>query len=179
MKNALVVYSGWTGATKEIAHHIAQTLEKHGLQTQEISAEENIDLSTYDLIIIGTSIHASRTTSGFRKFLKQNIENLSDRPFAFFVSCANMMNDTDDSRAETLAWLHKGIQPYDSIEPISIGLFGGAVVTSGESFSGLNFFVRRIIKTMEKKMISDYGKADFRDWGKIEAWVLDLIKKTS
>lgn len=177
MKNALIIYSSWTGSTKEIAHHIAKTMGNFGFHTRVNSPENNIDFSPYDLIVIGTSIHAGRTTSSFRKFLQRYIEILSDLQVAYFVSCANMRNDTDESRAETLAWLNKGIQTFDSIEPISIGLFGGAVITSGESFQRLNFFNRRIIKAMEKKMVSEYGKSDFRDWERIEAWTVELIKK--
>jgi len=179
MKNALIICSSWTGSTKEIAHYIAKVLEKCYFQSKVISPEERVDFSPYDLIVLGTSIHAGLTTASFRKFLHKHIRDLSGRAVAYFVSCANMNNDTQETRSETLAWLQNGIQAYDSIKPISIGLFGGAIITSGESFLGLNFFIRHIIKAMKKKMVSEYGKSDFRDWEQIEAWALDLANKVN
>jgi menaquinone-dependent protoporphyrinogen oxidase len=177
MKKVLIIYSSWTGSTKEIADYIGKALHKNGFDVEVLSPKENVEFSPYDLIVLGTSIHAGQTTSSFRKFIQKHIADLSVRPVAYFVSCANMMNDTEESRAETLAWLQNGIRAYDSIKPISIGLFGGAVITSGESFLGLNFFIRRIIKAMKKKMVSEYGKSDFRDWQKIDAWTLELANK--
>jgi menaquinone-dependent protoporphyrinogen IX oxidase len=140
-----------------------------------ISAEEHTNLEKYDLIIAGTSIHATRTVSSFRKFLKSHLNQLSQKKVAYFVSCANMMNDTDESRNETLDWFNKAITPFGTIQPLSIGLFGGATVTSGEKFQKLNIFAKRIILAMEKNMLSEYGKTDFRDWEKIRLWASALI----
>jgi len=176
MKNALIIYSSWTGSTQEIAEHIAKTLEKNKFKAKVISAKEKPNLNEFDLIVIGTSVHAGRTLSDFRRFIKQNFEILTSKPIAFFVSCANMMHDTEESREETRAWLEKGIKNFSVLQPLSIGYFGGATKTSGKSFDKLNIFTRRIIQAMEKKMLSEYGKTDFRDWDKIEAWVIDLIQ---
>jgi len=175
INNAVVVYSSWTGSTKEIAEFIAKIFLDHTIPTDVVSAEEHTNIEKYDLIIAGTSIHASRTVSSFRKFLKLHLYQLSQKKVAYFVSCANMMNDTDKSRNETLGWFNKAITPFETIQPLSIGLFGGATVTSGEIFQKLNIFARRIILAMEKNMLSEYGKTDFRDWEKIRLWATELI----
>ncbi len=174
MVKVLLVFSSWTGSTKQIAEYIGNTLDKSGFSTTIISANEKIDVEQYQMIVLGTSIHAGKTISSFRKFLKRHHAVLAQKPVAFFVSCANMMHDTEESQNETMDWLNKAISPYTTIEPVSIGLFGGAVVTTGELFDQQNFFVRRIINLMEKNMIAEYGKSDFRDWEKIESWASSL-----
>jgi len=176
MKKALVVYSSWTGSTREIADYIAEIINKDLISVKTTSAKNmNIDLDDIDLCIIGTSIHAGRTMSSFRKFIKKNLKTLSNKTVAIFVSCANMMHNTEDSQQETLGWLNKTLKSFDNLKPISIGLFGGATITSGEDFKKLNIFLKRIILAMHKNMMSQYGKSDFRDWNKIEAWAKDLI----
>jgi len=177
MKNILIAYTSWTGSTKEIADHIAQSLNKTGMSTTVVSATEAIELHPFDLIIVGTSIHAGRTTASFKRFLSKYESTLSQKQVAFFVSCANMMNDTDETRAETFSWLEKTTRKFQSIKPISIGLFGGATITSGEAFQKLNIFIQRIIRAMEKKMVDEYGKTDFRDWEKIESWAFEIAAK--
>lgn len=177
IKNALIVYSTWTGSTREVGEYIANILNKRDVRTKVISAKDKVDLESYDLFIIGTSIHASLTISSFRSFLKSNQAILSENKVALFVSCANMMNDTEETRIETLGWLNKAIKPFQSIVPVSIGLFGGATITSGGTFDQLNIFARRIVSVMQKNMISEYGKSDFRDWEKIESWTIELINK--
>lgn len=175
LKNAVVVYSTWTGSTKEIAEYISKVFLDHNITTDVISADEQVNIQEYDLIIAGTSIHATRTVSSFRKFLKTHLEQLSQKNVAYFVSCANMMNDTEESRNETLGWFNKAILPFEKIQPLSIGLFGGATVTAGDKFQKLNIFAKRIILAMQKNMLSEYGKTDFRDWDKIRLWASELI----
>jgi len=172
----LIAFSSWTGATKEIAERIAVKLNQSGFETRVVSTKENINIQSFDLVIIGTSIHAGQTTRSFRRFLRANKELLSKKQVAYFVACANMMNDTAETRAETTTWLKKSTDKFNDIKPISIGLFGGATITSGVTFDGLNIFIRRIIKSMDQKMISEYGKSDFRDWEKIESWAFELTK---
>lgn len=176
MAHALVVYASWTGSTEEIADFIAKTLEKDGIKTKTSAARENVILDQYDLFILGTSIHAGKTVGSFRKFLKLNRAVLSSKPVAFFVSCANMMNDTEETRAETMKWLEKAISPYPQLQPVSIGLFGGAVLPENKQRKKQNFFLQRIIKAMERNMAAEYGKTDFRDWEIIESWAKDLAR---
>jgi menaquinone-dependent protoporphyrinogen IX oxidase len=81
-----------------------------------------------------------------------------------------MMEDKEENRAETLSWLMKVTDKFPNVQPISIGLFSGAVTTESEEYKKVNFFIKKIIQSMKQKMEEDYGKSDFRDWGKIEEW---------
>ena len=87
------------------------------------------------------------------------------------------MVDSEENRSETLAWLEQAIGIYKNFKPKSIGLFGGATLTSGDKFKNLNLIIKRIIKAMDKKMIEEFGTSDFREWESIHKWTEELINK--
>jgi menaquinone-dependent protoporphyrinogen IX oxidase len=88
-----------------------------------------------------------------------------------------MMNDSQDNEEETLAWLDRVIGKYKKFKPLSIGLFGGATLTDGDDFNKLNVFIRKTITAMNKKMVDEHGRSDFRDWEFIHSWAEEVIKK--
>ena len=94
-----------------------------------------------------------------------------------FVVCANMMKDSEANREETLAWLDRVIGKYDNFKPLSIGLFGGAALTTGDDFNKLNVLIRKTISAMNKKMVDEHGRSDFRNWEFIRSWTEGVIKK--
>lgn len=177
MKKVLVAYATWSGATGEVAERIGTVLKNNNLSVDVLPANKVKKVSDYQAIILGTSIHASMTVGGFRKFLSKFNKVMTSLPVAYFVVCANMMEDKIENRQETLAWLKKTTDKYPQVQPVSIGLFGGAVTTTGKDYDKLNFLLKKMIDSMKQKMEQDYGKSDFRDWEKIEAWSKVLVKE--
>jgi len=175
MSRVLVAYATWAGATKEVAETIADTFQRNGLNAEVHDAGKIDAIDEYDGIILGTSIHATKPVHGFSKFLRRFNEKLSNKPIAFFTVCANMMEDCEENRTETLGWLHNATGKYPHLNPVSVGLFGGAVVTESKEYNSLFVLVRKIIDAMKKKMVEDYGKSDFRDWEKIRNWSEEII----
>ena len=177
MKKVLITYSTWAGATHEVANEIGKIFQANLFDIEVIAANESKNIDTYDAILLGTSIHAGQTVKSFRRFIKHNIDILIKKPTALFVVCANMMNDSADNREETLAWLGKVIGKYPKFKPLSIGLFGGAMLINGDDFNKLNVLIRKTITAMNKKMVDDHGRSDFRDWEAIHSWSEAVIKK--
>ena len=177
MKKALIAYSTWAGATHEIAEAISKVFQSNSFDIDVSPANECKNIDNYDVILLGTSIHAGQTVKSFRNFIKQNIDILVNKPTAIFIVCANMMFDSENNKDETLAWLDKVLEKYEKFNPISIGLFGGATLTDGEDFKKLNIFIRKIITAMNKNMVAKHGKSDFRNWESINIWAESVIKK--
>ena len=179
MKKVLIVYSSWAGTTHEIANEVGKVFQEYSYNVDVIRADDPIISKNYNAYIIGTSIHAGQTVRSFRQFIKKNLDTLKNKPTAVFVVCANMMNDTEKNRQETLTWLNNAIGKYDVLKPISIGLFGGAFITEGNDFNALNFLIRKMIVSMKKKIIEDQEKTDFRDWESIRGWAVNLATSIS
>jgi len=177
MKRALIAYSTWTGVSKSIAEEISKVFVEKGISSDLFNAKEVSSITEYDLIVLGTSIHAFNTVRGFNKFLRKFHNELEKKKTAFFVVCANMMEDNEENRIETSGWLEKATGRYPDIHPISIGLFGGAVIDDSTEYKKQSIVVRKIINAMKEKMVEDYGKSDFRDLSKVREWVLDLTKR--
>ena len=177
MKKVLIAYSTWAGSTHEVANEIGKVFQANSFDVDVIAANESKSIDTYEAILLGTSIHAGQTVKSFRQFIKQNIDVLIKKPTALFIVCANLMKDSEDNREETLAWLNRVIGKYEKLKPLSIGLFGGTVLTNGDDFNKLNVLIRKTITAMNKKMIDEHGRSDFRDWEFIHSWAEGVIKK--
>jgi len=169
MEKILVAYSTWAGATHQVADEIARQLRTHGVEVAVASVGDVKDISAFQAIITGSSIHAGQTNGAFKRFLRKFKKQLSAKPVSVFAVCANMSEENPRARKETLGWLNKTLEKFPSIKPVSIGLFGGAVITEGEDFQKLNFMFRKVVASMKDTLSKDHGKSDFRDWDAIRA----------
>lgn len=179
MNKVLVAYSTWAGATHQVAVEIAKDLGKKNLQVSISAAKDVKSITDYQVVVLGTSIHAGQMTGDFKKFLNKFHKELATKKTVLFVDCFNMIEDTEKNRTETMGWIDKAIAKFPEIKPIAIGLFAGAAVTEGEEFNKLNVLVKKLIEAMKKSMDTERGKSDFREWEKIHSWTAELVEKIS
>ena len=176
MKKILLVYSTWAGATHAVANKIGEILQENNFKVDIQKANIPVRVDEYDGFILGTSIHAGKTIKSFQKFIKTNLKTLIDKPTAVFVVCANMINDTEESRQETRGWLNNSIEKFKMFNPISIGLFGGAFLAEGTDFDNLNFFIRKMIVSMGKNLDENQKNIEFLNSDSIINWANELSK---
>lgn len=85
----LIVYASSHGTTEKVANFIREKLDSTTTQVVNLKKMSKIDLSGYETIIIGGSIHAGGIQSEMKKFIKENTINLMEKRVALFLCCMN------------------------------------------------------------------------------------------
>jgi menaquinone-dependent protoporphyrinogen oxidase len=88
MKTA-VIYATSHGTTEKVAQKIKLGLGENGIVTFNLKTNKTIDLSPYENIVIGGSIHAGSVQGSVRDFCKKNMVDLLQKRVALYVCAMN------------------------------------------------------------------------------------------
>jgi menaquinone-dependent protoporphyrinogen oxidase len=173
---ALIVYGTRGGATRVLAEYLEKGLKGQGYETSVKDARDSkdIDVNNYDLVVVGSSVWASRWTGEAKNFVKRNEKALSARKVALFSSgiAGNDPANTGSASKSITAEAAK----YPLIKPISLAYFGGYL-----DFNSPSLLTRFVSGFSKKKLASQGIKTDKpydgRDWTAIWQWSLDLAAK--
>lgn len=159
MKN-LILYASKNNTTEETVLRIKAHAE-HSLDIHKISEAEDLDLSGYSHIYIGTGIYGGKLPGSVTSYVKKNKESLCRKPVTFFVHGL-------DSQESYSRIVNQGVSRYLEDNNYENIYLGGKLDISAQ-----NFFIRMILIEIAKKNHFDPNMADTRR----EEAILELIKR--
>lgn len=156
---SVIVYASKTGTTKKCAQELANRLGK--IEIYDIEKEEK-DISSYDLVIIGSSIRIGMFHPKMKHWIEQNKQKLLEKEVAYFICCGFSEN--------TQQYLENNI-PKDLLEKAILRQsFGGEL--NLEQQKGIDKF---IVKLVTKNR--DSTKKVEIEMDKIEEFANTILRK--
>ncbi len=172
---ALVVYGTRGGATKGIADEIGKTLGEQGFAVTVKDARDTkgIDVGTFDLVVVGSSVIMGMWKGQAKAFLKRNVKALAGKKVALFSS--GLAGGDPDKAAYTRESIAKVAAKFPAIQPVSLAYFGGYLDFSDKR--RIDHWFGAVKKDLEKKGVDTSKPIDQRDWAAIRAWAIGLATK--
>ncbi len=161
----LIAYASRTGTTAGVAEVIGQVLAEDGTAVEVRPVGEVSDLSPYRAVVVGSAIQGAQWLPEALQFVRDHRAALAARPFAAFLVCMTLAMTNKDYHDEVAKWL----QPVrDLVEPVSMGLFAGALdISQVPGFRArLNFRI--------SVRLGVWSEGDHRNWDDIRAWAEEL-----
>lgn len=87
MKKIAIIYASKHGTTEKVAKLIRDGLDSNNVELINLKIDKKIDLSGFEVIIIGGSIHAGNIQNEVRKFIKNNTLSLLQKNIALYLCC--------------------------------------------------------------------------------------------
>jgi menaquinone-dependent protoporphyrinogen oxidase len=132
MKTA-IIYATTHGTAEKVAQRIQAELGVSSSQLFNLKASKIIDLSQFEQVVIGGSIHAGQVQSRVRDFCKRNMVDLLQKRVALFICAMNEPEFETELNSAFPELLRK--------HAISCKVVGGEFL-----LEKMNFFDRLIVK---------------------------------
>lgn len=124
MARILVAYAAKHGSTKEVAEALTAALCEAGLQADVQAVSSALDLSPYDVVVLGGPLHRGRWHRDALGFLKRNCEALANRDVAIFA-LGPRKPLREGGRPRCRAQLDAALREVAWLRPVRVALFGG------------------------------------------------------
>ena len=168
---SVIIFSSTDGQTKKICEVIKENLlnkDEHRLVSIENVSDVNIE--SYDSIIIGASIRYGKHNSKVTNFVKQNINFIQKKKNAFFsvnVVARKKGKDTPETNPYVQKFLNK-----TKWKPNKLGVFAGKV-----DYPRYNFLNKQVIRFI---MFITNGPTDitktyeFTNWDNVKNFAKEI-----
>ena len=138
MSKTLIAYGTRFGATAKSSEVIAKVLKEkfsHEVEVVKLSSKtEDVDLSVFNNVIVGSSVAMFSWTKRAKKFLKNDF---SGKKLFVFISSAALTypalekGDTKTYEKWKKRFLDKIVKKNANVEPTSTAVFGGWIERAG------------------------------------------------
>ncbi|OIJ19420.1 flavodoxin [Anaerobacillus alkalidiazotrophicus] len=137
MKTA-IIYATSRGTTEKAANILMNELHSD-VTLINLKKEKSIHLSTYDSVILGSSIHAGMVQGKMKKFININQEELQSKKLGLFICC---MYDGEKAKLQFEMAYPEQLRK----NAVATGIFGGEF-----DFAKMNFLEKFIVKVVDQK----------------------------
>jgi len=132
MKN-LIVFKSKHGTTRKIAMELQDRLGTYKTDLADLSKVKDVNLSQYDTVLIGGSIHMAKIQKKLTAFCDKHLDELLQKKIGLFMCFMDM----EHGKEEFEAAFPKALREHSDAN----GLFGGEFL-----FEEMNFMERMIIR---------------------------------
>jgi menaquinone-dependent protoporphyrinogen oxidase len=173
----LVAYASKHGATKGIAEHISQTLERTGLDVTLQPVENAGPIDAYDAFVIGSAAYMGGWMGEATTFVRRHRDVLARHPVWLFSSGPTSTEPVDAKGRDQL----KAAEPKEfeefarTIKPREQRVFFGAYDPDAPPVGMAEGFMARFMK-LAPAIRNALPAGDFRDWPTIEAWAETIAR---
>ena len=180
---ALIVYGTRYGATTGSAEEIAKVLQGESFDVKVVNAKEEKvkDISSYELVIVGSGLQMGKWTGEVEEFVKRFQKELTQKKVAVFISSMKTVPEHEGKTEEVAKIRSLGlddkIAKYE-LKPFDVAVFGGVI-----DFNKMNIITRRVLGSVKVRIEKDGfkqtqpGVYELRDWEEIRGWAKELAAK--
>ncbi|CAG7844593.1 hypothetical protein USB125703_00831 [Pseudoclavibacter triregionum] len=161
-----MAYDSQYSTTGEVADVLGAALAAHGPQVDVRHVRTAPDPSGYDAVVAGAPVHANAWKSGAAAWLHEHRQTLATIPHALFLTSMSFALDPDrPGQQREKTDLLQQTASREGLRPVAVAPFAGAVDLDvmGGAAGMVYMGVSRTMTT-----------GDYRDWGAIAAWGLEL-----
>jgi menaquinone-dependent protoporphyrinogen oxidase len=167
MSRILIIYSTTDGHTRKICQRLCQVVEQqHQVTLISIDDESNVDLESFDKIILGASIRYGKHHKKVYEFIIRNEQLLDSKPNAFF-SVNVVARKPEKNQPETNPYLRKFLKQI-SWQPKELAVFAGKI--DYKQYSFLDRQIIRLIMWITKGPTDPETVVEFTNWKQVETF---------
>jgi menaquinone-dependent protoporphyrinogen oxidase len=152
--HVLVAVASRHGSTREIADAIAQELQVPGVHAEVRTADEVVDLDSYDAVVLGSAVYMGNWESAAHRFAQRHQAKLATVPVWLFSS-GPVGNDEHPVQGD----------PPKVVEIAQLTQARGHQMFAGKlDRHALNLGERLVVNVVHAP------DGDFRDWSAVRGW---------
>ncbi|MFD1646389.1 flavodoxin domain-containing protein [Haloarchaeobius litoreus] len=176
MAHFLVIYGTGEGQTAKVADAMRTDLRERGHEVTAYdvrAAPEDLDVSAFDAVLVGGSIHVGKHQDGVVEFASDHRDELAARPSAFFQVCLSSASDDAERKAAATGYIDAFVEAT-GWHPDRVASFAGAL-----RFSEYGFLKRLMMKKIAAEATGDTDTSrdyEYTDWEAVDRFAVAFAR---